>query len=281
GYDELRIVLLGKKGVGKSATANTISGTKLFKEDFASDSVTIVCQKESTNVAQRRINIKKEIGKCIFTMSAPGPHVFLLVLSLAQRFTPEEKEAVKLIQDLFGEESRRYTMVLFTRGDELQNKNIEEFHVFNNKETRDQTQVTALLEKIDSMVTANGGSCYVNEMFQKVEKDLQVEQERILKDREEKMEREKKELRAKHEAEMEKLKKKQDEERKIREREVKEREEQIKRESAERELHDCSNGGGFFLEECMGVSSQVCSTNVLYVKSENMQFESMVAVHMS
>uniref|UniRef100_A0A3B1J6V9 AIG1-type G domain-containing protein n=1 Tax=Astyanax mexicanus TaxID=7994 RepID=A0A3B1J6V9_ASTMX len=141
--DELRIVLLGKKGVGKSATANTISGTKLFKEDFASDSVTIVCQKESTNVAQRRINvidtrglfdtyisndeIKKEIGKCIFTMAAPGPHVFLLVLSLAQRFTPEEKEAVKLIQDLFGEESRRYTMVLFTRGDELQNKNIEEF----------------------------------------------------------------------------------------------------------------------------------------------------------
>uniref|UniRef100_A0A3B1IP51 AIG1-type G domain-containing protein n=1 Tax=Astyanax mexicanus TaxID=7994 RepID=A0A3B1IP51_ASTMX len=55
--DELRIVLLGKKGVGKSATANTISGTKLFKEDFASDSVTIVCQKESTNVAQRRINV--------------------------------------------------------------------------------------------------------------------------------------------------------------------------------------------------------------------------------
>uniref|UniRef100_A0A3B1JAG0 AIG1-type G domain-containing protein n=1 Tax=Astyanax mexicanus TaxID=7994 RepID=A0A3B1JAG0_ASTMX len=207
--DELRIVLLGKKGVGKSATANTISGTKLFKEDFASDSVTIVCQKESTNVAQRRINVIDTRG--LFDTYISNDEIKKEI---------EEKEAVKLIQDLFGEESRRYTMVLFTRGDELQNKNIEEFHVFNNKETRDQTQVTALLEKIDSMVTANGGSCYVNEMFQKVEKDLQVEQERILKDREEKMEREKKELRAKHEAEMEKLKKKQDEERKIREREL-------------------------------------------------------------
>ncbi|KAI4887048.1 hypothetical protein NFI96_007968, partial [Prochilodus magdalenae] len=125
----------------------------------------------------------------------PGPHVFLLVLALG-RFTQEEEEAVKIIQDLFGDESERYTMVLFTRGDDLEEMemSIEDFikdserslqnmihqcgnryHVFNNRNRNDRSQVTALLEKIDSMVAVNGGSCYTNEMFQQTEKALKEE----------------------------------------------------------------------------------------------------------
>ncbi|KAL0148280.1 hypothetical protein M9458_056426 [Cirrhinus mrigala] len=59
------------------------------------------------------VEIRKEIVKCI-SMVAPGPHVFLLMIQLGQ-FTNEKKEAVKMIQETFGEESRMYTMVLFTR----------------------------------------------------------------------------------------------------------------------------------------------------------------------
>ena len=163
-----------------------------------------MCQKETAEVNARQITvidtpglfdtqagnmeISKEITKCI-SMAAPGPHVFLLVLKVGQRFSEEEKQAVKIIQDIFGEESVTYTMVLFTGGDLLEMMSIEDYlgepgsdimslieqcgnryHVFNNKETRDQTQVTDLLEKIDSMVTVNGGSCYTNEMFRQVEK---------------------------------------------------------------------------------------------------------------
>uniref|UniRef100_A0A674C3B3 Transposase Tc1-like domain-containing protein n=1 Tax=Salmo trutta TaxID=8032 RepID=A0A674C3B3_SALTR len=56
-----------------------------------------------------------------------------------------------------------------------------------------------LLGKINIMV--NGGSCYTNNMFHKVQAALREEQMRILKERKEKIKREK-ELRQKQEAEI-------------------------------------------------------------------------------
>uniref|UniRef100_A0A672JST7 GTPase IMAP family member 8 n=1 Tax=Sinocyclocheilus grahami TaxID=75366 RepID=A0A672JST7_SINGR len=174
----------------KSATGNTILRREAFKSKVAPCSETRECQKEMTEFNRRRITVihtpglfdtgvdnvetRKEIVKCV-SMAAPGPHVFLLVIQLG-RFTQEEKDAVKMIQDMFGDKSRMYTMVLFTRGDDLRGKRIQEFieddanlqylihqcgkryHVFNNKDTKDQTQVSELLDKIDCMVAVNGGN---------------------------------------------------------------------------------------------------------------------------
>ncbi|XP_016326860.1 uncharacterized protein LOC107676722 [Sinocyclocheilus anshuiensis] len=212
---ELRLVLLGRCGSGKSVAGNII----LDREEF----VTVASQRcvmaralvEDTRVSvvdtpdwfqseRSPEEVKAQISSCV-ALLAPGPHAFLLCVPVDQP-ARSELPALSTLEGAFGPDAvRRHTVVLFTRSEllpdtaegveqveayitsrrpemlELVQRCGDRYHVLQRGNTAGQQSggVKELLEKVQQTVKESGGDFYSCTLHQQtLRRDRQRDRDR-------------------------------------------------------------------------------------------------------
>ncbi|XP_050396954.1 GTPase IMAP family member 4 [Patella vulgata] len=224
---EIRMVMVGKTGAGKSALGNSLLGRHHFESSTIARSVTSKCKFAQGNLRDgtqlcivdtpglfdtRKTNEENtmEIARCI-GLSSPGPHVFLFVLSIS-RFTKEELDTVNHLVAVFGQDVINHVVIVFTGKESLAFEKLtladylqtappelnELVHqcrsrcaTINNRADYAELQadVDGIINMVRRTIHDNGGSYYTGEMYRAAEEALN-EKMRLIDEEKHRRERE-------------------------------------------------------------------------------------------
>ncbi|XP_014881753.1 GTPase IMAP family member 8-like isoform X2 [Poecilia latipinna] len=210
--DHLKIVMIGGSFGGKSSTRNHILEKCLMLNVDKKGYRRTTHSEISHGVVEGRwltvvdspgwfyVNILQETSEMdkleienSVNLCPPGPHAVLLVVPVMINADESYLRSVQEHMSLFREEIWKHTLVLFTYGDWLGVKTVEEriesdeglqwivnkcenrYHVLNNKDHSDKTQVKELLEKIEEMWAGNEDPYYEVELDQEAELETKRE----------------------------------------------------------------------------------------------------------
>lgn len=217
----IRMVLVGAKGSGKTSTMNTI----LSRESSQPLRRTAQCLVGTGVVFGRQLTVVDTPGwwmnyfcdespvfdrrEMVLSLSLcpPGPHVFLLVIRVDRAFTETYRRAAQEHLQQISAHIWSRVIVLFSFGDWLGGTTTEQcieseggplqwlvercgnrYHVLNNKTKGDGFQVRELIGKIEEMLAGcSGGRHYeiergvMEQMEEKMRREEERAKERLMK----------------------------------------------------------------------------------------------------
>ena len=133
---DLSLVVIGRPGSGKSATANSIIGSHIFSTTAWATSETSSEFQFGRRIEERRIDVldtpgilKGQLDEEIPTILKRAPRGFdaiILVAKYGCRLTDVDAGAVQLLQEFLGDEVKRHVILVLTYADQAEHETKED-----------------------------------------------------------------------------------------------------------------------------------------------------------